>query len=57
MALNDNEEYVVNLWFSSDGKERSAKLKDAVEGKERDDLWDSLKEFIVEEGKEEGDEE
>lgn len=56
LALEDEEEYVVNLWFASDGKERSAKLKDAVEGNERDELWKSLNEFLIEEGKEEGDE-
>ncbi len=56
MALDDDEEYIVSLWFASDGKERSAKLKDAVEGEERDDLWKGLKEFIIEDGKEEGDE-
>ncbi len=55
MALDDDEEYIVSLWYASDGKERSAKLKDAVEGKERDELWDSLKEFIIEEGREEED--
>lgn len=38
-----------------DRKERSAKLRGAVEGEERDALWTELNEFIIEEGKEEGD--
>jgi hypothetical protein len=40
-----------------DRKERSAKLRGAVEGEERDALWKELNEFIIEEGKEEGDDE
>eukprot|EP00551_Chaetoceros_affinis_P003130 CAMPEP_0203642234 /NCGR_PEP_ID=MMETSP0088-20131115/7597_1 /ASSEMBLY_ACC=CAM_ASM_001087 /TAXON_ID=426623 /ORGANISM="Chaetoceros affinis, Strain CCMP159" /LENGTH=129 /DNA_ID=CAMNT_0050497981 /DNA_START=85 /DNA_END=474 /DNA_ORIENTATION=- len=56
LALDDDDEYVIKLWYASDGEERSAKLKNAVEGKEREDLWKSLNEFLIEEGKEEGDE-
>ena len=52
----ENDTHVCKLWFALDGKERSAKLKGAVEGEERDVLWLELKEFIIEEGKEEGDE-
>jgi hypothetical protein len=47
-VLDDGEEYVMKLWFASDGKERSAKLKNSLEGKEREDLWDSLKVFLLE---------
>jgi hypothetical protein len=47
--------HIVTLWFASDNTERSAKLHGAVEGEERDKLWNELKEFIVVEGKEEGD--
>ena len=39
----------------TDNTERSAKLEGAVEGEERDRLWDELKSFIVVEGKEPGD--
>ena len=38
---------VIKLWYASDGKERSAKLKDALEGEERNDLWTELKKFLV----------
>lgn len=43
------------LWFASDGKERSAKLKGAKDGEDREELWRELNEFLIEEGKEEGD--
>ena len=52
LALEDDEEYVVKLWFSSDNKERSGKLKGAVEGVQRDVLWKELKQFIIVEGSE-----
>uniref|UniRef100_A0A7S3L0L3 Uncharacterized protein n=1 Tax=Amphora coffeiformis TaxID=265554 RepID=A0A7S3L0L3_9STRA len=56
MPLDDNgDTHIVKLWYASDNKERSAKLKGAVEGEERDKLWTELKEFLIEEGKEEGD--
>ena len=55
-ALDDDEEYVIKLWFASDGKERSAKLKNALEGEARQELWESLNKFLIVEGKEEGDE-
>ena len=53
--LDENDTHVCQLWYALDGKERSGKLKGAVEGDERDALWEELKEFIIEEGKEEGD--
>ena len=43
------------LWFSSDNQERSAKLEGALEGEDRQKLWNELNQFIVEEGQEEGD--
>lgn len=53
---DDNDEYVCRLWFAREGgQEVSAKLEGAVEGDERDALWEELKKFIVLEGKEEGD--
>ena len=45
------------MWFAVDGQERTAKLKGAVEGEEREKLWNELKEFISVEGKEDGDDE
>ena len=45
-----------NVWFAGDNTTRSAKLDNAVEGDERERLWNELREFIIVEGKEEGDE-
>mmetsp|Transcript_2654 Transcript_2654/g.4295 ORF Transcript_2654/g.4295 Transcript_2654/m.4295 type:complete len:161 (+) Transcript_2654:73-555(+) len=58
LAINtdDNDDYVCRLWFARNGgQEVSAKLNGAVEGDERETLWEELKQFIVLEGKEEGD--
>ena len=55
MPLDDGDTHIVKLWYASDNTERSAKLKGAVEEDERDKLWTELKEFLIEEGKEEGD--
>jgi len=56
LALPYNgDTHIEMLWFSSDNVERSAKLDGALEGEERQKLWDELKEFIVVDGKEEGD--
>jgi hypothetical protein len=58
MPLPDNgDTHIIQLWYASDKKERSAKLKGAVEGEERQALWDELKQFIIVDGKEPGDEE
>lgn len=55
LALDDGDAHIFKLWYASDGQERSAKLVGAVEGKERDTLLESLKSFIIVEGKEEED--
>ena len=56
LPLPDGEEYICKLWFHDEPtEEKSAKLKNAVEGEERQKLWDELKKFIITEGKEEGD--
>ena len=52
---NEDEPYVCKLWYAMDGKERTSKLVGAVEGEERIKLWESLKEFLIVEGKEKGD--
>ena len=57
LPLEEGDLHVINLWFASTNQEQSAKLDGAVEGKEREELWEELKEFIIVEGKEEGDEE
>ena len=55
LPVDDGDTHIIKLWYESDNTERSAKLKGAVEGEERDKLWEELKEFLIEEGKEEGD--
>ena len=55
LPLDDGDSHVVKLWFASDNLERLAKLEGAVEGEEREKLWNELREFIIVEGKEEGD--
>jgi len=55
--LDSSDTHVVNLWYASDDRERSARLRGSVVGKERDALLESFKEFVVIEGKKEGDDE
>ena len=55
LPLEEGDTHVIKLWYASDNQERSAKLDGAVEGEERQALWDELKEFIIVEGKEDGD--
>ena len=55
LPLEDGDEYILNLWYASDGQERSAKLRGSKEGVERQILWDELKKFIITDGKEDGD--
>ena len=57
LPLEEGDTHVSKLWFASDGQERSAKLKDALEGGAREKLWEELKQFIIVEGKEAGDDE
>lgn len=53
--LDDGDTHVTKLWFARDEREVPAKLRGAPEGDERQKLWDELNQFIVVEGKEEGD--
>jgi len=55
LPLDESDTHVCQVWYASDNTERSAKLDGAVEGEERDALWEELKQFIIVEGKEEGD--
>ena len=55
MPLDEADTHVVKLWYASDQQTRSAKLHGAVEGQEREQLWEELKQFLIEEGKEKGD--
>jgi hypothetical protein len=57
LPLDDSigDTHVVQLWFARDNQEVSAKLMGAVEGEERQVLWDELKQFVIVEGKEAGD--
>jgi hypothetical protein len=53
--LLEGDTHVVRLWYALDNQERSAMLNGAVEGEERETLWNELREFLIVEGKEEGD--
>jgi hypothetical protein len=55
LPLVEGDTHISKLWFASDGQERSAKLDGALEGEAREQLWEELKQFIIVEGKEEGD--
>lgn len=57
LPLEEGDTHVSMLWFASDGRETSSKLNGALEGEEREKLWEDLKQFIIVEGKEEGDDE
>jgi hypothetical protein len=39
--------HIVQLWYASDGQIRSAKLQNAVEGQEREELWKELNSFLI----------
>jgi hypothetical protein len=55
LPLEEGDTHISKLWFAFDGQERSAKLDGALEGEAREKLWEELKQFIIVEGKEEGD--
>ena len=56
MPVPEGDTHIIKLWYASDSQERSAVLEGALQGAARDELWDELKEFIIVEGTEEGDE-
>ena len=56
MPIPEGDTHIVKLWYSSDSKERSSVLEGALQGKDREKLWDELNKFIIVEGTEEGDE-
>ena len=57
LAEGSDDSHIVKLWFASDKTERSAKLDGALEGDERDALWQELKEFLIVEGNDDEDDE
>jgi hypothetical protein len=55
-SKNQNKDtHICALWYAGDNVEVSSKLEGAVEGDDRIGLWNDLKRFLVEEGKEPGD--
>jgi len=56
MPIPDGDTHIIKLWYSSDSQERSAVLEGALQGKDREKLWNELNKFIIVEGTEEGDE-
>lgn len=55
LPLDDGDTHIVQVWFASTNEERSAILDGALQGEARDALWQELREFVIVEGKEEGD--
>jgi len=46
LPLPENgDTHVINLWFMNDNEERSAKLIGALQGDEREKMWNDLKEL------------
>lgn len=56
MPIPEGDTHIVKLWYASDSQERTSILDGAVEGEEKQKLWDELKQFIIVEGKEPEDE-
>ena len=54
VELPEGETHICRVWYADTGHEYSAKLKGALEGAERQALWDELAAFLgpPEEGKE-----
>ena len=46
MPVPEEDTHICRVWFASDGKEYSAKLVGALEGVERQKLWDELSAFV-----------
>jgi len=44
---DEKDTHICQLWYASDGLYRSAMLQGACTGKERDELWDRLKQLLV----------
>jgi len=44
---NGNNDEVHSFWYSSNGKEASAKLKDSLEGEARETFWAEKKAFLT----------
>jgi hypothetical protein len=51
----EEDSHIGALWFASTDTVMSAVLDGAVQGEERDMLWAELKQFVIVEGKEAGD--
>eukprot|EP00937_MAST-01D_sp_MAST-1D-sp2_P001902 g1902.t1 len=47
LPVPEGDTHICQLWYQSDGKERSAKLEGAVEGEAHQALWDDLKLVLV----------
>lgn len=52
MTLPPEDDHVHMIWYAGEASTSSAKLDGAVEGEEREKLWNELKQLLVEEEKE-----
>tara|TARA_R110002050_G_scaffold230857_7_gene366655 strand:+ start:1395 stop:1637 length:243 start_codon:yes stop_codon:yes gene_type:complete len=46
LPLPEGDTHIELVWFASDNREESAKLKGAVEGEEREKLWAAQRETL-----------
>ena len=46
LPVPEGDTHICRIWLAEDGKEYSAKLRGALEGAERDALWEELKTFL-----------
>ena len=47
LPLAEGESHVANIWFCKGNRTVPAKLKGALEGEERKELWNTLKTFLA----------
>ncbi|EPR63776.1 hypothetical protein TGPRC2_217900 [Toxoplasma gondii TgCatPRC2] len=48
LAFPESDDQEISaLWYAKDNAEHSAKLKDSLEGEERQALWDDLRQFVI----------
>ena len=47
LADGERDTHICRLWYADDGLERSALLTGALQGSEREELWDRLKALLA----------
>lgn len=47
LPVPEGDTHIANIWFMDGDETISAKLDGAVEGEEREQLWEQLRQFLV----------